>query len=348
MCSVTAGATALTLVLVIALMGIYVRTYTNDDRQTKISIIETRHLDHPTSWSSSLGSQLLDNSAARISVRKTEISLAGSSSEDFSSVVEERFSSNDPSASSFGERFVGASKPLRHVVFNAVKTELASLQFGTIAEVALPASAPHESATTGSAPSDPMVTAPAPRAPPLAANPSASNAIRAPKARQASLSPAPDSQNRTAIYDISSQMVYLPDGRKLEAHSGLGSYMDNPRYVEIKNEGPTPPNTYRLALRESLFHGVRAIRLIPIGDGNMFGRDGILAHHYLLGPNGQSNGCVSLPNYPEFLNAYLNGDIDRLVVIDPLENPPGSVLAAGWLERAVKGYAKVFDRGSGT
>jgi hypothetical protein len=103
------------------------------------------------------------------------------------------------------------------------------------------------------------------------------------------------------------------DGRKLEAHSGLGSYMDNARYVHIKHIGPTPPNTYRLALRESLFHGVQAIRLIPVGDGNMFGRDGILAHHYLLGPNGQSNGCVSFADYSQFLNAYLNGEIDRLV-----------------------------------
>jgi len=347
MCSVTAGATALTLVLIVALMGIYVRV-AHDDRQTNISIIETWQLDHPASRSSSVWSQVLDNSAARTSVQKAESALAGSSSEDFSSVVEERFSSNDPSAS-FGERFAGAGRSLRHVVFNTVKTELASLQFGTSAEAALPVSAPHETATTGSATTgDPTANAPVRRPPPMAAGPSAGNAIRAPKARQASLSPAPDSPNRTAIYDISSQMVYLPDGRRLEAHSGLGSYMDNPRYVEIKNEGPTPPNTYRLALRENPFHGVRAIRLIPVGDGNMFGRDGILAHHYLLGPNGQSNGCVSFANYTEFLNAYLNGDIDRLVVVERLENPPGSTLAAGWLERAFKGVAKVFDRGSGT
>ena len=146
-----------------------------------------------------------------------------------------------------------------------------------------------------------------------AASPSQSNAARAPKVRLASLTSLPDSQNRTAIYDISSRVVYLPDGRRLEAHSGLGGYMDDPRYVAAKNQGPTPPNTYRLALRENPFHGVRAIRLIPVGDGNMFGRDGILAHHYLLGATGASNGCVSFANYPEFLNAYLNGDIDRLV-----------------------------------
>jgi Protein of unknown function (DUF2778) len=143
-------------------------------------------------------------------------------------------------------------------------------------------------------------------------------------------------------------MVYLPNGRRLEAHSGLDSYMDDPRYVHIKRKGATPPNTYRLVMRESLFHGVRAIRLIPVGDGNMFGRDGILAHHYLLGPNGQSNGCVSFADYPQFLNAYLNGDIDRLVVVERLESPPSPMIAAAWLTTAIKGLLKPFERGSGT
>ena len=32
----------------------------------------------------------------------------------------------------------------------------------------------------------------------------------------------------TAVYDISAHMVYLPDGTKLEAHSGLGSDLDDP------------------------------------------------------------------------------------------------------------------------
>ena len=32
----------------------------------------------------------------------------------------------------------------------------------------------------------------------------------------------------TAVYDISAKMVYLPDGTKLEAHSGLGSELDDP------------------------------------------------------------------------------------------------------------------------
>src|SRR6516165_11991125 len=107
-----------------------------------------------------------------------------------------------------------------------------------------------------------------------------------------------DPDPHTAIYDISSRMVYLPNGRRLEAHSGFGSYMDDVRYVSAKARGPTPPNVYVLSMREQLFHGVRAIRLTPVGDGNMFGRAGILAHPYMLGPNGQSNGCVSFSDYP--------------------------------------------------
>jgi hypothetical protein len=58
---------------------------------------------------------------------------------------------------------------------------------------------------------------------------------------------------------------------------------------------------------------------------------------------------VSFADYPAFLNAYLNGEIDRLVVVDRLENPPpGQMIAAGWFEKAFKGLIKTFERGSGT
>jgi hypothetical protein len=133
-----------------------------------------------------------------------------------------------------------------------------------------------------------------------------------------------DSGGRTAIYDIAARTVYLPDGTRLEAHSGLGSLLDNPRYVRTKMQGPTPPNVYNLSLRERLFHGVRAIRLVPVNDGKMFGRDGILAHSYMLGPNGQSNGCVSFRNYPAFLSAFLKGEVDRLVVVEHLATTTGA------------------------
>lgn len=141
---------------------------------------------------------------------------------------------------------------------------------------------------------------------------------------------------RTAIYDITARTVYLPNGRRLEAHSGLGNYMDNPRYSHVRMRGVTPPNVYRLSMRERLFHGVRAIRLNPVDQGKMHGRAGMLAHTYMLGTSGQSNGCVSFKNYPEFLNAYLRGEITHLVVVEHLDNPPNSAVASGWLPNAVR------------
>jgi hypothetical protein len=60
-----------------------------------------------------------------------------------------------------------------------------------------------------------------------------------------------------AIYDIENSTVYLPNGERLEAHSGLGKMRDNPRFVNQKMRGPTPPHTYNLTMREALFHGVK-------------------------------------------------------------------------------------------
>ena len=121
----------------------------------------------------------------------------------------------------------------------------------------------------------------------------------------------------TAVYDISAHTVYLPNGARLEAHSGLGSMLDDPRFVHQKMRGPTPPTVYALTPREQLFHGVQALRLTPLG-GNVYGRAGLLAHTFMLGPHGDSNGCVSFRNYQAFLQAYQNGEIRRLAVVASL------------------------------
>ncbi|CAM5768731.1 DUF2778 domain-containing protein [Bosea minatitlanensis] len=123
----------------------------------------------------------------------------------------------------------------------------------------------------------------------------------------------------TAIYDISARLVYLPNGERLEAHSGLGEMMDDPRYAHVRMKGVTPPHTYTLTEREALFHGVRAIRLNPVGgSGAIHGRAGLLAHSYLLGPRGDSNGCISFKEYDRFLQAYLRGEVKRIVVVASL------------------------------
>ena len=119
-----------------------------------------------------------------------------------------------------------------------------------------------------------------------------------------------------AVYDISAATVYMPDGQRLEAHSGLGHMVDNIRYVDQKMRGPTPPNTYNLSLRESRFHGVEAIRLTPADGRNKYGRDGLLAHTYMLrGGRAESNGCVVFKDYARFLNAFKKGKVRRLVVV---------------------------------
>jgi Protein of unknown function (DUF2778) len=119
----------------------------------------------------------------------------------------------------------------------------------------------------------------------------------------------------TAVYDISAHTVTLPNGRKLEAHSGLGPYVDDPSSVALHMRGATPPNLYELTPREAIFHGVRALRLTPTG-GTTYGRAGLLTHSYMLrGRSGESNGCVVFRNYEQFIAAYDAGMIRRLLVV---------------------------------
>ena len=138
-------------------------------------------------------------------------------------------------------------------------------------------------------------------------------------ARSATSSPLAGYDRWTAVYDISAHTVYLPNGTRLEAHSGLGDRLDDPRHVHERMRGATPPDVYELAPREQLFHGVQALRLKPVGGGKAFGRAGLLAHTYMLGPNGDSNGCVVFKNYEAFLQAFQNGEVKRLVVVAHLD-----------------------------
>jgi hypothetical protein len=132
-----------------------------------------------------------------------------------------------------------------------------------------------------------------------------------------------------AVYDIRNAVVYMPNGEKLEAHSGLGKMVDKPRYVDEKNRGPTPPNTYKLVLRERRFHGVEAIRLLPVNGNNKYGRVGLLAHTYMLrGGLAQSNGCVVFKDYKRFLKAFKRGRITRLVVVPDMSHASPAVLAS--------------------
>ncbi len=134
-------------------------------------------------------------------------------------------------------------------------------------------------------------------------------------ARDSASNLSPGYDRWTAVYDVAAHTVYMPNGTRLEAHSGLGSRLDDPRYVSERMRGATPPNIYELQPREKLFHGVPALRLLPVGNRELYGRRGLLAHTYMLGPNGDSNGCVSFKDYRAFLQAYNSGEIKRLAVV---------------------------------
>lgn len=127
-----------------------------------------------------------------------------------------------------------------------------------------------------------------------------------------------------AVYVISDRAVYLPSGTRLEAHSGLGVAKDDPHHVGDKNVGATPPAVYELKPREQLFHGVQALRMTPVG-GDTLGRDGLLVHSFMLGPDGDSNGCVSIRDYDRFLTAFQRGEIKRLIVVPTSADIPRSM-----------------------
>ncbi len=288
-----------------------------------------------------LGSQISNGSQVRVAGLGTDVAFASAveetdrrsdppvsmrqrmSFDDVFPSTFERFLFEQPS-DSFDQRFATAAVSPAGAPAMTAETEEAT---GSVLRIArLPSPDPGQRAMA-----HPAVGRSAPRLASLASPPPASSAkkirlatLETPK--RSSLSLGRDS--RTAIYDITARTVYLPDGRRLEAHSGFGDRMDDPRYVNVKREGPTPPNVYDLSLRENLFHGVRALRMTPVGDGQMYGRDGILAHSYLLGPSGQSNGCVSFSDYPAFLNAFLRGEVTRLVVVERLANPPTTQVAS--------------------
>jgi hypothetical protein len=158
--------------------------------------------------------------------------------------------------------------------------------------------------------------------------------------REEPIKPAPSAPkwpgigSKVAIYDITNGVVYMPNGTKLEAHSGIGSMRDNPKFTHVKMRGPTPPGTYKLSMRESLFHGVAAIRLTPVDGKAPQGRTGLLAHSFLLRVRGDSHGCVAFAEYPRFLKAFQRGEITHMVIVPKWDGKrPGTGPNGGFLAK---------------
>jgi hypothetical protein len=128
----------------------------------------------------------------------------------------------------------------------------------------------------------------------------------------------PGKGTKVAIYDVSNATVYLPDGTRLRAHSGIGGMRDNPRYEHVTMRGPTPAGIYRLSMREKRFYGVEAIRMTSIDGRDPKNRTGLLTHTNLLRGQKGSHGCVAFQNYQPFLRAFKRGQITMLVVVPEL------------------------------
>jgi len=246
-----------------------------------------------------------------------------------------------PASLFFDDRFIGeslASRALVRPAPAAASTTVARVAAPpaarrTVVAKAAPKRAPQAGFQLASASDTPVALAYAPAD--SATRSGTTGSLQGPLPKE--MDPLADvDASRTAIYDISSHTVYLPNGRRLEAHSGLGEHMDDPRSAAMRSIGVTPPNVYDLKVREALFHGVRAIRLIPKDNAKMHGRAGILAHSYMLGPNGESNGCVSFSNYPAFLEAFERGDINRLVVVERLADAPPAQTPGDWFANTFK------------
>ena len=141
-------------------------------------------------------------------------------------------------------------------------------------------------------------------------------------------SEVPKHTAKVAVYDISAGKVYMPDGEVMEAHSGKGKYRDNPKYTHLKMAGAVPAATYKLTPRESLFHGVPALRMTSVDGTNPLGRTGLLAHTYMLRTPGDSHGCLVFKDYYKFLKAYKANKVDYIVAVPNLDKGLSAQLAS--------------------
>ncbi|CDN54406.1 Hypothetical protein RG1141_CH20670 [Neorhizobium galegae bv. officinalis bv. officinalis str. HAMBI 1141] len=161
------------------------------------------------------------------------------------------------------------------------------------------------------------------------------NPMREEPTRPSQSAPAwPGIGTKVAVYDIAGGMVYMPNGSKLEAHSGIGKMRDNPNFTHVTMRGPTPPGTYKLSMRETPFHGVAAIRLTPVDGRAPQGRTGLLAHSFLLRVRGDSHGCVAFADYNAFLKAFQRGDITHMVIVPKWDGKrPGRGTNGGFMAK---------------
>ena len=97
----------------------------------------------------------------------------------------------------------------------------------------------------------------------------------------------------TAVYDISAHKVYLPDGSVLPFRPRQRARRSGVTPTNV--QGSTPVNVYDLKPRETLLHGVEAIRLDPSGRVPRARPQRLFGPHLHAWPQWDSFGCVLAP-----------------------------------------------------
>ena len=180
--------------------------------------VQTKNFDSFDSWAS-LEFRQPDNKGLRVASLDTEFVL-GSAAAD-GDMRPEQATSKPAMASrlaSFDERFAGA------VDWPRSRSTVGTAEWVNQAFLSIPDPGGRVAARHAAGP-------PARGALPVPALPSASAPKKQVRVADASgeLGAPADADDHTAIYDIVAQTVYLPNGQRLEAHSGMGSLMDDPR-----------------------------------------------------------------------------------------------------------------------
>ena len=127
----------------------------------------------------------------------------------------------------------------------------------------------------------------------------------------------------TMVFFCLTRLAYRPlaDPKYEQNANEFFRRMATPVDFEKEVGGDNTATQARVLGAIACFYGafITCLLLIP---NPWLGRAGILVHPYLLGPNGQSNGCVSVKDYPKFLAAFKRGEVERMVVVARLEKPP--------------------------
>ena len=119
----------------------------------------------------------------------------------------------------------------------------------------------------------------------------------------------------TAVYDLSAHTVYLPNGTKLEAHSGLGDRLDDPNHVNERMRGATPPHLYETRAAGGFVPRRAGLASKSHRRRRYFRPRRSTRPHLYAGPELGIPTAACRSRTTTDLRAYQNGEIRKLAVV---------------------------------